>query len=180
MPYYSPERRAALLKMLLPPLNLSMAEVSRREGVSEMSLSNWRKQLSSEGNAVSENKPLTENWSAETKFAVVLEAAGLSENDLGEYCRAKAFTPSRSRRGDKRLSLARSRKNPSKKKTESSLAQIRNASRNLSANCAAKTRRWLKPPRCWCCEKSSTITGGSTTRTTDRVAGTAVTHDLVE
>ncbi|WP_135004710.1 transposase, partial [Pseudomonas savastanoi] len=48
MPYYSPERRAALLKMLLPPLNLSMAEVSRREGVSEMSLSNWRKQLGAE------------------------------------------------------------------------------------------------------------------------------------
>ena len=71
MTYYSPERRAALLKMLLPPLNLTMAEVSRREGVSEMSLSNWRKQLSSEGSAVSENKPLTENWSAETKFAAV-------------------------------------------------------------------------------------------------------------
>ena len=32
VPYYSPERRAALLKMLLPPLNLLMAEVSRREG----------------------------------------------------------------------------------------------------------------------------------------------------
>src|SRR3546814_8955344 len=79
--------------MLLPPLNLSMAEVSRREGVSEMSLSNWRKQLSSEGNAVSENKPLTENWSAETKFAVVLEAAGLSEIDLGEYCRRKGLYP---------------------------------------------------------------------------------------
>ncbi len=82
MPYYSPERRAALLKMLLPPLNLSMAEVSRREGVSEMSLSNWRKQLSSEGSAVSENKQSIQNWSAETKFAVVLEAAGLSEIDL--------------------------------------------------------------------------------------------------
>ncbi|EPM59077.1 transposase IS3/IS911 family protein, partial [Pseudomonas syringae pv. actinidiae ICMP 19071] len=71
MPYYSPERRAALLKMLLPPLNLSMAEVSRREGVSEMSLSNWRKQLSYEGNEVSENTPLTEKWSAEARFAVV-------------------------------------------------------------------------------------------------------------
>ncbi|AZE50336.1 hypothetical protein C4K04_4681 [Pseudomonas chlororaphis] len=35
-----------------PPLNLSMADVSRREGVSEMSLSYWRKQVSSEGNAV--------------------------------------------------------------------------------------------------------------------------------
>lgn len=79
--------------MLFPPLNLSMAEVSRREGVSEMSLSNWRKQLSTEGNAVSENKQLPENWSAETKFAVVLEAAGLSEIDLGEYCRRKGLYP---------------------------------------------------------------------------------------
>ena len=70
-----------------------MAEVSRREGVSEMSLSNWRKQLSSEGSAVSENKSLAENWSAETKFAVVLEAAGLSEIDLGEYCRRKGLYP---------------------------------------------------------------------------------------
>lgn len=79
--------------MLLPSLNLSMVEVSRREGVSEMSLSNWRKQLSSQGSAVSENKPLAENWSAETKFAVVLEAAGLSEIDLGEYCRRKGLYP---------------------------------------------------------------------------------------
>ena len=70
-----------------------MAEVSRREGVNKMSLANWRKQLSSEGSAVSENKPLTESWSAETKFAVVLEAAGLSELDLGEYCRRKGLYP---------------------------------------------------------------------------------------
>jgi transposase-like protein len=79
--------------MLLPPLNLSMAEVSRREEVSEMPLSNWRMQLSSEGSAVSENKPLTENWSAETKFAVVLEAADLSEIDQGEYWRRKGLYP---------------------------------------------------------------------------------------
>ena len=79
--------------MLLPPLNLSMAEVSRREGVSEMSLSNWRKQLSSEGSAVYENKQSAQNWSAETKFAVVLEASGLSEIDLGEYCRRKGLYP---------------------------------------------------------------------------------------
>lgn len=79
--------------MLLPPLNLSMDEVSRREGVSEMSLSNWRKQLSSEGRAVSENKQSAQNWSAETKVAVVLDAAGLSEIDLGEYCRRKGLYP---------------------------------------------------------------------------------------
>ncbi|SEL06179.1 hypothetical protein SAMN05216604_11071 [Pseudomonas agarici] len=58
-----------------------------------MSLSNWRKQLSSEGNTVSENKQLTENWSVETKFAVALEASGLSEIELGEYCRRKSLYP---------------------------------------------------------------------------------------
>ncbi len=79
--------------MLPPPLNLSIAKVSRREGVSEMSLYNWRKQVSSEGNVVPENKQLAQNWSAEKKFAVVLEAAGLSEIDLGEYCRRQGLYP---------------------------------------------------------------------------------------
>ncbi|RJX49814.1 IS3 family transposase, partial [Pseudomonas syringae pv. actinidiae] len=47
VPYYSPERRAALLKMLLPPLNLVDGRgFPPRTGCSEMSLSNWRKQLS--------------------------------------------------------------------------------------------------------------------------------------
>lgn len=36
MPRYSAERKAALLKKLLPPINLSVAEVARQEGVSEM------------------------------------------------------------------------------------------------------------------------------------------------
>ncbi|WZI45931.1 IS3 family transposase ISPsy31 [Pseudomonas syringae pv. actinidiae] len=94
-----------------------MAEVSRREGVSEMSLSNWRKQLSYEGNEVSENTPLTEKWSAEARFAVVLEAAGLSEIDLSEYCRRKGLYPEQINVcGDTRSSRARSRKRPSKKR----------------------------------------------------------------
>lgn len=93
MPYYSPERKAALLKMLLPSLSLTMAEVSRREGVSDMSLSNWRKKVSSQGNVVPEDKPLSENWSAEARFAVVLETASLSQLELGEYCRRKGLYP---------------------------------------------------------------------------------------
>lgn len=156
------------------PTNLSMAEVSRREGVSEMSLSNWRKQLSSEGSAASENKQSTQNWSAETQFAVVLEAAVCPRSTWASIAAAKAFTPSKSLPGDKPSSPAGNRKRPSKKTIGSSLAKIRNASRNLSANCAAKTRRSLKQPRCWCREKRSTTTGGPTTRTTDVFARTAV------
>ena len=70
-----------------------MAEVSRREGVNKMSLSNWRKKVSSEGSPVPEDKQLPETWPAEARFAVVLEAAGLSELELGEYCRRKGLYP---------------------------------------------------------------------------------------
>jgi hypothetical protein len=70
-----------------------MAEVSRREG-SAKCLCPTCKQFSSERNAVPENKPLTENWSAETKFSVVFVPTGLSKIDLGEYCRRKGLYPS--------------------------------------------------------------------------------------
>jgi transposase-like protein len=79
--------------MLLPPLSLTMAEGSRCEGISDMSLSNWRKKVSSQGNVVPEDKPLSENWSAEARFAVVLETASLSQLELGEYCRRKGLYP---------------------------------------------------------------------------------------
>jgi transposase-like protein len=37
---YSAERKASVLRKLLPPLNLSVAEVSRQEGISEVPLYN--------------------------------------------------------------------------------------------------------------------------------------------
>lgn len=39
------------------------------------------------------NKKLSDDWSAETKFAVVLEAATLSEIEVSEYCRSKGAYP---------------------------------------------------------------------------------------
>lgn len=93
MPYYSPERKAELLKMLLPPHNLTMAEVARREGVTEMTLRTWRKRASPEGGVVTDPNHPTESWSAEMKFAAVIECASLSEIELGEYCRRKGLYP---------------------------------------------------------------------------------------
>jgi hypothetical protein len=83
---------------------------------------------------------LTESWSAETKFAVVLEATGLSEINLGEYCRCKAFTPNKSRLGDKRSSPARNRKRPCKKKIGSRLAKTRSVSRILERELRRKDK----------------------------------------
>ncbi|MGH8601253.1 MAG: IS3 family transposase [Gammaproteobacteria bacterium] len=93
MPRYSPERKAALLKKLLPPLNLSVAELARQEGISEMTLYAWRKQAKAGGAAVPGDKKLPDDWPAEAKFAVVLETATLSEIELSEYCRSKGLYP---------------------------------------------------------------------------------------
>ena len=44
MPRYSEERKQAILSKLLPPLSLSVAEVSRSEGIGLQTLYNWRAQ----------------------------------------------------------------------------------------------------------------------------------------
>ncbi len=49
VPSYSEERKAAVLKKLLPPLNRSVPDVAKEEGISEQTLYNWRRQLRDKG-----------------------------------------------------------------------------------------------------------------------------------
>lgn len=90
---YSPERKAAVLKKLLPPHNLSVAELSRQEGISDVTLYTWRKQAVARGEMVSGSDKTTKKWSAEAKLVVVIETATLSEIELSQYCREKGLYP---------------------------------------------------------------------------------------
>jgi transposase-like protein len=93
MSSYSPERKQVILSKLLPPNNKSVAQVAKEEGVAEQTLYNWRKQAREQGQPVPGKKSTSEQWSHETKFAVVVETAALSESELGEYCRKKGLYP---------------------------------------------------------------------------------------
>jgi transposase-like protein len=80
---YSPERKAAVLKKLLPPHNLSVMELSRQqEGISNVILYTWRKQVMARDEVASGNGKLPEHWSAEPKLAVVIETSALPEIEL--------------------------------------------------------------------------------------------------
>lgn len=79
--------------MLLPPLNLTVAEVCRREGVSDVSLYTWRKMASVQGSKVPEDIPLSDKWSAEARLTAVIETASLTQLELGEYCRRNGLYP---------------------------------------------------------------------------------------
>src|SRR5690606_22986453 len=93
MSRYSLERKEAVLKKMLPPHNLPVAELARQEGISDVTLYAWRKEAKMGGAAVPGDQKLTDNWSAEAKLAVVIETAPLSELEVSEYCRRKGLYP---------------------------------------------------------------------------------------
>lgn len=148
-----------------------MPEVSRREGVSEMSLSNWRKKVSSEGSAVPEDKPLPDNCSAEARFAVVLETAGLSQLELGEYCRRKGLYP-------EHISAWRQACSTGQQSVQNQQKVDREQSRKDKKRIQQLERELLRKDKALA--ETAAITGGSTTRTPDLFAGTAVVGGLVD
>ena len=93
MARYSSERKAAVMRKLLPPENRTVREVSKEEGISEVTLYTWRKQAREQGVPVPGSGKQADDWSGEAKFAVVVEAAAFNESELSEYCRAKGLYP---------------------------------------------------------------------------------------
>ena len=93
MARYSEERKEAVLSKLLPPYNMTVAELARQEGISEPTLYTWRNKAKSEGRPVPGRKATSEQWSAEAKLATVIETAAFSEAELSQYCREKGLYP---------------------------------------------------------------------------------------
>lgn len=91
MTRYSEERKQAILSKLLPPLNMTVAQVCRDEGIGLQTLYNWRNKAKQQGRPVPGNKSTPEQWSAEAKLATVIETAHLNEAELSEYCRKKGL-----------------------------------------------------------------------------------------
>lgn len=91
MIHYSKERKEAVLKLLSPPQSMTVAEVAKKENISVSNLYNWLNKAKKQGQPVPGNTKKSENWSAETKLAVIVETATLSESELSQYCREKGL-----------------------------------------------------------------------------------------
>jgi len=88
---YPQERKEAILKKLLPPINKSVTEVAKEEGIPATTIYNWRIKANLSGTPLPRKTTKIENWTAETKLAVVTETAALSEAELSRYCREKGL-----------------------------------------------------------------------------------------
>ena len=91
MPKYNDEFKEQAVRKMMPPNAMSVAQVSRDTGVSDVTLYNWRNRFRHEGKAVPADSSNPENWTGENKLAVVIETAALNEEGLAEYCRQKGL-----------------------------------------------------------------------------------------
>ena len=90
---YSPERKAAVLKKMLPPNTISLRRLSQEEGISEMTLSKWRAEARAKGMFLPDADITPEGWTARDEFASVIETASMNETALAEYCRQRGLYP---------------------------------------------------------------------------------------
>lgn len=95
MAIYSPEFKAKVILQLLPPNNLSIKEVSDKEGIPKGTLYDWRQRhISAKGTSMPTKKITSpKSWSSEQKLAAVVEAYSLNSEELNEYCRGKGLYP---------------------------------------------------------------------------------------
>lgn len=88
---YSEEFKESVIKKMMPPNPVSVSQLSKDTGVSDVTLYKWRKDYRNRGIAVPSDQSKPESWLAEDKLAVVIETASLNEIQLSEYCRNKGL-----------------------------------------------------------------------------------------
>ena len=93
MSKYSTERKAAILKKLLPPESRPVREVSIEEGIHFQTLYSWLNIARDRESSVPDKYLPITNWSAEMKFSVIVETASFTEEELSQYCREKGIYP---------------------------------------------------------------------------------------
>jgi len=90
---YSKEFKDSVIKRMMPPNPVSVPQLCKETGVSDVTLYKWRKEYRNGGIAVPGDHSKPGNWTAEDKLAVVIETAGLNSAQLSEYCRRKGLYP---------------------------------------------------------------------------------------
>lgn len=84
---YTEEKKAAVLKRMMPPESCSVTQLSVELGISESCLYNWRMKARQKGVLMPDPKQNSAHWNSSNKFIVVLETARMTEAELSTYCR---------------------------------------------------------------------------------------------
>jgi transposase-like protein len=84
---YSPELKAAVIQKVLST-GRPQTEIANEAGISRSALQHWLREYRKNGikNVVQKEKR-PQDWSAEERFAALIETAQMSDEQLGAWCR---------------------------------------------------------------------------------------------
>ncbi|ARM30480.1 transposase [Prosthecochloris sp. HL-130-GSB] len=88
---YSHAVRQSILKKVLPPESRSIAEVSRETGINHQTIRNWIKQAESGILADGTQDSCPRFLTPKEKYELVVEAAGIDDEQLGEFLRERGL-----------------------------------------------------------------------------------------
>lgn len=88
---YSQEQKETIIKRMMPPNNESVTQISKEEGISDVTLYKWRREARAAGMATPGNGQTSDKWSSQDKFLIVMETFAMNELELAEYCRKKGL-----------------------------------------------------------------------------------------
>lgn len=89
MKNYPKELKDSITARMLPPNNISVAELVRETGIPKDTLYTWRSKACTGSAPALAIAP--RGLSSEEKFNIVIETASLNEMELGAYCRRKGI-----------------------------------------------------------------------------------------
>ncbi len=89
---YTAEQKRWAIEQMKAPLNRTVVELAKESGITAVTLRTWRDEARNGGELVPAGRA-SERWSSSEKFRAVLETAPLSEEEVAQYCRAKAILP---------------------------------------------------------------------------------------
>ncbi len=139
---YSHAVRHSVLKKVLPPEGRSIAEVSRETGVNQQTIRNWIKRsetgIFEDGNQDSCPRFLTPR----EKYQLVVEAAGIDDEQLGEFLRERGLHSEHITIWDQELRDMIDKKTTAGQGNKALKKQVKDLEKELQR----KEKRLLKPP----------------------------------
>ncbi len=91
MTRFSEELKSSVIKRMIPPQSESVNSLSRETGIPEVTLYTWKKKFKDQGVPLPAGITISERWSTQDKFSIVVETSTLNEIELSEYCRSKGL-----------------------------------------------------------------------------------------
>ena len=91
MRQYPEEFKVKMVQKLAHPDGPSARALSRETGVSQTTLSRWLRQAGKVDGMADTKRKRPQDWTAQEKLDAVLEAEGLSDDELGAFLRRKGL-----------------------------------------------------------------------------------------